>query len=69
MEKRDKYTVLTVEPYPYGWDIRYFYLPAGSNLAIGDVIRGKNGKQYRIVDGKHQVDLVDIDRNRYRLFE
>ena len=45
--------IITVESYPFGWEVKYFYLPVGPSLTIGDVIKSKNGKNYRILDGKH----------------
>ena len=69
MEKETKFMMITVESFPFGWETHYFYLPVGPHLAIGDVITSKSGKQYRIVDGKAQVSLVDIDQSKYTLFE
>ena len=69
MNKHDKYMIVTVEIYPYGWEVKYFYLPVGINLTIGDVLKSKSGKSYRIIDGKTQLDFEDIDFTKYTLFE
>ncbi|MDD3106771.1 MAG: hypothetical protein PHP65_03075 [Bacilli bacterium] len=69
MKKELKYMIITVESYPYGWETNFFYLPMKPNTSIGDVITAKNKKQYRIVDGKTQMNLEDIDTTKYKLFE
>lgn len=69
MTQPQKYTIITVESYPYGFETKYFYLKDGSNLMIGDVIRTKTFKQYKIIDGKNKVDFEDIDLNLYHPFE
>ena len=68
-EKKAKYSIITVESYPYGWEIHFFYLPVGPSLTIGDVLTSKTGKRYRIVDGKTQINFEDIDPSKYLLFE
>ena len=67
MKKEDKYTIITVESYPYGWETKYYYLPAGSGLKIGDVVTSQDGKQYRIIDGQTPLSLDDIDLAKYQL--
>lgn len=69
MDKPLKYMTVTVESYPFGWDTKYYYMKVKAGLKIGDVIKRKDGKQYRIVDGKTQLELKDIDLNIYQLFE
>ncbi len=69
MDKPIKYMTITVESYPFGWEQKYFYMEVKSGLQIGDVIRHKNGKQFRIIDGKTHLDLKDIDLDTYQLFE
>lgn len=69
MENKQKYMIITVEEYPFGWNIKYFYLPIISNFMIGDVITSKDGKRYKVIDGITQVDYCDIDLNKYSLFE
>lgn len=67
MKKEDKYTIITVESYPYGWETKYYYLPAGSGLKIGDVLTSQDGRQYRIVDGRTPLSLDEIDLTKYQL--
>jgi hypothetical protein len=69
MENNDKYTIITVESYPFGWEVKHFYLPVGMSLVIGDVLTTKQGKQYRILDGKNHVSFEEIDLSKYTLFE
>ena len=69
MVNDEKYMIITVESYPFGWEVKYFYLPVGPSLTIGDVIKSKNGKNYRILDGKTQLSFEDIDLTKYSLFE
>ena len=69
MKQEIKYMLITVESYPFGWDVKYFYLPVMANFHIGDVITGKDGKRYRVIDGKTQMKKEDIDLEKYKLFE
>ncbi|CCV66097.1 MAG: hypothetical protein RBQ64_05005 [Candidatus Izemoplasmatales bacterium] len=69
MVNDEKYMIMTVESYPFGWEVKYFYLPVGPRLTIGDVIKSINGKSYRILDGKTQLNFEDIDLTKYSLFE
>lgn len=69
MTNEIKYMTLKVQSYPFGWDIKYFYLPVQPNLNIGDILTTKDGKQYQIIDGKTQVNFQDIDLKVYHLFE
>ena len=69
MEKQVKYTIVTVESYPYGWETKYFYMLKNQNMIIGDVITRNNGKQYKIIDGKTSLSFEDIDLSKYERFD
>ena len=69
MEKQVKYTIVTVESYPYGWETKYFYMIKNQNMIIGDVITRNNGKQYKIIDGKTSLSFEDIDLSKYERFD
>lgn len=69
MTKELKYMILTVESYPTGFDVFYFYLPVISNIKIGDVLTSPSGKRYKIIYGKTQVPFDEIDLTRYKVFE
>lgn len=69
MDKKLKYMIITVETYPFGFDIKHFYLPVMSHVQIGDVIKSVHGHRYKIIDGKTQLSMTDIDTNLYIPFE
>lgn len=60
---------LTLEDFPIGRKIYYCYMPLVSGLTIGDILTDKNGKQYRIIDGKTQLSLTEIDLEKHKLFD
>lgn len=69
MEKELKYMILTVESYPFGFEVKYFYLPVMNHIQIGDVIKSKHGHRYKIIDGKTKLSMTDIDTKIYIPFE
>jgi len=69
MVKEIKYMQVTVESFPFGMKTKYFYLPVIANINIGDVLTSKSGAQYRIIDGKTNCAITDIDLTKYILFE
>lgn len=69
MDKETKYMALTLEDFPIGKKIYYFYMPVIQGVVMGDVLTDKNKKQYRIIDGRTQLSLENIDLEKYKLFE
>lgn len=69
MKKQNKYTIITTESYPFGWETKYFYMPNYQTLVIGDVITRKNGKQYKIIDGQTSLSFEAIDLSKYESFD
>ncbi len=68
MNSEIKYMALTLEDFPIGKRVYYYYLPIISGITIGDVLTDKNGKQYRIIDGKTCLTRAEIDTNKYKPF-
>lgn len=69
MEKQIRYTIITVESYPFGWETKYFYMVKNQTFVIGNVITRNNGKQYKIIDGQTALSFEDIDLSKYERFE